>query len=635
MPPKPKFDPNRPFEVASKPKFDPNRPFQAKAEAEVDSTDPKRPAGEEDERGVIARGFDRLFPGASRQIREDFSRIGRGEFGAIEQSKEELDRKIAGGEERAASIQRTAIETGLPVATAPLTGGLSLLPRIGIAAAAGGLGSLAAEPIDPSGSVGEAGQRAATSAAVAAGGEGVGSLVGKGLSAVAKGIFRPTAAGAEAAKFIEEGGGVLDVALQSESRTAKILTSLAETSVGGSKAVSETRGKAIEIAEKPIRDLVEGMQSGLSREEIGVVAKETIEGNVEAFKAKAADLYGEVDKVLGASAKQGSPVAGVSLRSLKARAESLLKEGLPSKSSGSILRDVLALPDEVSFRQASRIRSDLLSVTRDLTDPLANKATGQVKVLQGLIGEAIEGAAAGASVNRFGVREAKRLLKEANAFYREGAKTFNSKFIKQLAAKSPDVIVDAISSNLTPNGVRTLKRVVDTGTLEKIQGEYLAQLIEKSISAQGDIARGTFLSGQKLLTLLRGSGNRTRQAALSELLGPKLAQIQRSARILERTQMRTGAGLSGLNVRAGLEQGSLTIVALATTKAAAAKGLALTLTPYALGKLMTNPTSVRLLTRGFSLPAGSPEAARILAQLSAQAARLDDEEPEQAQAAGR
>lgn len=532
-------------------------------------------------------------------------------------------------QQKANEIGRTNLETGVPAIATGLTGGLGLAPgllaRLGIAGLSGAGGSLAAEAVDPSASAGEAGKRALTNAAVSAGGEGLGSAIAYPFKKLAAGLFRPTPAGAAAAKAIEAEGGVLTPALQSESRPAKLLESVAESSLLGSKAIAEARKSGEKAALAPIERFVDGLRSGYSREELGGIAKEALEGKAEAFKAAASVAYGEVDKVLAATpAAKGLPAVGVSLRALKAEAERMLNSGLGTANATKQLKAILGMADEVSFQQAAEIRSDLLNPVSEVGELLVGKAAGQVKRLTQIADQAMNDSFATASVGRRAQGEALRLWREANALYKEGAELFNARMVKALAAKQPEAVVAAIAQAQKPGTIRTLRTAIgDEQVWKGIQGEFLSDLLLKNTQTAGDVARGTVVSGQKIATALKNFGD----PALNELLGAETATaFKNMVKILERSQQRTGAGLGGLNMRFGVEGlaggGMLLSGGLSPT------GAAVFLTPAMIGQLFTNPRTIKLLTQGFTAPAGSAEATRAVAQIGALLANQPPPQPE-------
>lgn len=517
----------------------------------------------------------------------------------------------------------------LVTAMSVLAGGVApggLLARMGLLAGTGAGSSLGSEVIDPSSGPGEAAGRAIKSGAFNAATEAVGGGLAKAGGKVASGLFKPTPAGAAAAKAIEAEGGVLTPALQSESRLAKNIESVAESSFGGSETIANTRAAATQAALKPIERFVDGMRSGFSREELGGIAQEALEGKAEAFKAAASVAYGEVDKVLKATpAAAGQPAVGVSLRGLKSTAESMLKSGLPSSNAGRQLREVLALPDEVSFQKAAEIRSDLINPVSETGKLLVGKAKGQVKRLAALADRAMDESFATASVGRRAQGEALRLWREANALYKEGAELFNAKMVKALVTKEPEAVVQAITQAQKPGTIRRLKSAVgDEKVWRGIQGEFLSDLLTKNTDTAGDIARGTQVSGQKISTALKNFGD----PALKELLGaPQADAFKRMVKVLERSQQRTGAGLGGLNFRGGTEG-----LGLGLALAGNPQGIVIALTPTVIAKLFTNPRSVRVLTQGFNAPAGSAEATRAMAQLTAMLATdAPEPQPERAQ----
>ena len=427
-------------------------------------------------------------------------------------------------------------------------------------------------------------------------GGGLGSLFAAG-SRVARGVFPPTAAGARAAQAIEAEGGLLTPALQSESRAAKILESIAESSFLGSERISATRTQAIEAAQKPVQKLVEGLSRGASREQVGEIVQDALRGKIDAFKATTEALYRNVDDALAAG---GATEGAVSLLPVKQLARQLLKEageGLKDTSAEGVLRQVAEKADVVPFRAAARLRSDLLSVTRSSQELIGGRAQAGARRLAA----SVDGAIADA-VQSVGP-EALQAFRRANSVYREGAKVFNSQLVGSVARANPEAVVSAIARAKRPGTIRDMRNAIgDPRAWKSVQGAFLKDLLDSSFEASGDIARGTFLSGKKLAGKLTGFGD----DALRELLGEaQLKTFRGAVQALERAQQRTGSGLSGLNIRAGAE-----VYALGSGN------IVLGLTPGAIAQLMTRPSFVRALTQGFNAPPGSRQAIQALNRIS-------------------
>ncbi len=556
-----------------------------------------------DEVGTVGQMFNTVFPGAVDSPRG--AEVRRRRRAAM--TPEDIERENQYMYDFIAKERRQEVETGLQGIAAGLTGGWSLAPRVAMMAGAGGLGSLTSESFDPSGGMKEAAERAGLNALLSGGGELAFGMLSKPFS----GIFKPTAAGAAAAQAIEKEGGVLTPALQSESRLAKNLESIAESSFGGSNAIAAARESGQKAALAPIGRFVDDLRSGFSKEELGGIAQDALEGQFDAFKAATAAAYGEVDKVLAAAPKvAGQPAVSVSLRTLKAEAEKMMKSGLPSANAMRQLKDVLALPDEVSFQAGAEIRSALINPVSETGQLLVGNAKGQVKRLAALADRAMNDSFASSSIGRQSQREVLSVWRDANQMYREGAELFNAKMVKALVSKEPEAVVKAIAQAQKPGTIRTLKAAIgDDKVWRGIQGQFLDDLLRNSTDTAGDVARGTVVSGQKMATALKNFGD----DALNELLGAeRAAGFKNMVKILERSQQRTGAGLGGLNFRGGAEG-----VGIAMVLAGNPKGIVLTLTPWLIGKLFTHKTSVRILTQGINARPGSTEAARAMAQLIA------------------
>ncbi len=515
---------------------------------------------------------------------------------------------------------RTAIEVGAGAATAPFTGGLGLLARLGVAGATGAGASLLAEPGDPTeGGVIEKVKRAAGTGGRFMLGEGIGSLLAKAGGAVARGLLRPkgpdAAARVAAAQAIEAGGGVLPPAQASGRNVARLFQGAAESSTLGAAPIQAAKEGAEEIATQSIRDFADSLPSRYSREELGSVVQDALEGRTKSFLEAAEDAYGAVDDAFekaiqgkvaatGAVIPQGTKVTAeptVSVAGVKQAAAQLLsraKQGLPGKEIQGILGEILEKPDTMTFRAAQRLRSDLLRVTRTGTELIAGQAKGAAKKLSGLVDDAMEASAKAAGPEVF------EAWRRANAGYKKGAELFNSKLVQQLASRQPEAVVDGILKANRPGTVRLAKQAIGDGKIwQSVQREYVERLVTRdAIDAAGEV-----LSGQKVLTRLRNFGD-----SASEVLGAeRVRALEEMARTLKYTQEFTGKKAGGIAIRGASEAGGLALV-LSGSPA----GAAIAIAPSAIGYLFSNPTAVRVLTRGFRAPQGSAEAARAFSQLA-------------------
>jgi hypothetical protein len=165
---------------------------------------------------------------------------------------------------RAAANTRTVAEIGAGAATAPLTGGLGILARLGIAGAAGAGTSLLSETFDPTSSPL---RTAAGTAARFAAGEGIGSAAARIVSAAAPAVTRfAQNQGAKALGFL--GAELRKAGPESARQVAQVALdegvlspfSSSETMLARAEGVQDVAGAAL----KQLRDQIDNLSPGQS-----------------------------------------------------------------------------------------------------------------------------------------------------------------------------------------------------------------------------------------------------------------------------------------------------------------------------------------------------------------------------------
>ena len=469
-----------------------------------------------------------------------------------------------------------------------------------------------------------AGQRALGEGARGALGELLfGAPAAKGLGIAERGALRGPADPVRdmAVEAIERGGGVLPPAQATGSNAARLLQSFAESSAFGAPRLQAARKGAEDIAQRGVQEFAERIPLRYSREELGTVIQDALEGRTRAFMDSAHQAYGRVDEAFDAAIQDEIRRSGavlpagqtataepvVSLGPLRKEAQRLLsqaEQGLPGGEASRILRQVMEKPERVTFQSAARLRSDLLRVTRSSHELIAGQARAAAQRLSRVIDDAMESSAKAAGPQ---VEEAWRV---ANQGYKAGAQTFNSKLVRDLAGRQPEAVVDGILRSNKPGSVRLARKAIgDEQVWRSLQREY----VERLMTRDGIDAAGQVLKGQKMLTQMRRFGESGR-----ELLGaPQHAELEKLAQVLQTTQELTGKGAGGLSMRAVPEGLALSLLATGRPGIAAS----VVIPPIAIGHLFTNPTTVRILTRGFRAPAGSREALRAFGQIGAELAQ--------------
>lgn len=383
------------------------------------------------------------------------------------------------------------------------------------------------------------------------------------------------------------------------------------------------------------------------------VIQNILKGEVQVFKATGGRLYQIADR-LGGNQK----IVDIRPFVLKAQA---LKVDFPLESIGagarSVIRDVekvgrktqkaagppspilneqgVAFPGTpadpggfVTFEQAAKIRSQLLTKTRVITDPSPGATEGAIKALSKEIDIAMN--KAGRELNP----EALAAKRTADRFWANGSKKFNDDFIKSVINnETPEVIFQAAIKDGIPTNIRKIKVALDNPeAFQQFQGTFFEDLLQRSIPEEG----AGIITGSKLQANLRKFG----PEALRELLGRNGAnQIRMLARTLQLAEKGAGRGGEGAIVVQMAQAGAFITLAgagaglffLPEEASSTQKGLggvsiggALLVLggPVALGRFFTDERAVRFLTIGMKEAPGSKTAIRAATQLLARADEL-------------
>lgn len=553
--------------------------------------------------------------------------------------------------------QRALLETaggiGLEVGAAVVNPPGALIRLIGraaytlwpmLAASFGGAGgSLVAEQVDPSANPAEA--------AVKAGGEAfMGSGGGRAVVRTAQG--RPFSGalkeGAEEtqsilSKNVDSTGEPILVSPRMVSNS-KSLTFAEDVAQGAivSARLEKRKGKTIENAIKGYEQFVESfLQRGGNREDAANMVVDAIDEASDIWRATGRGLADKVDKLAPNRAvinmntpvsiatrmidpKTGKPAMKTVQTTMKKWAQTQLDEaegGLGDAGTIRIAQKILDKPDQISFRDAQILRSDLLGAGRqgggDSGIEVIGKAQGAAKTLANAMDKTMEKSvldlnnlfrANGAQPKGDELMAAWRTL---NTHWKEGRDTFNHKLVKAIANIEPEAVVKRFIKPKAFSSIRRIRNMVDNKEVwGNIQGFYLKDAMETSV-VNGQ------LSGKAMLRKFRQMGDE----AMNELFPDKahLAQVKAWAKALDTAQesMKPGTGSTLIK----LSQGGAIAVALgaggASPEAASAAAFIL-LAPWAFNRVLSNPGWAKLLTVGLKAPRGSKAAAGAMGQLLAQ-----------------
>ncbi|MGI9489168.1 MAG: hypothetical protein ACR2RF_25435 [Geminicoccaceae bacterium] len=398
------------------------------------------------------------------------------------------------------------------------------------------------------------------------------------------------------------------------------MQNVAESSLFGGGRLQAVRGKAIDIAGKAVERFTDNLAPNLSREETGTLVQDLIEGGAAAFKAVARGGFKQVDNLLvsgtAASAKQGGP--GVVPRIVditeakKIASDALTRRGLKQPETERIARQILDRPDKVTFAEAQELRSDLLLVSRTIQELIPGQAKTLSRRTSPLIDSAMSQAAK--QLNP----QALVVWRTANRFWKKGIEDFNSRFVKTLLNKDPELVVDTFARRGAVNPVRRVRNLVnktDPDAWPAVQQQFVTGLIQKA-STTGE------LSGRTLSRQIRAFGNDT----LKELFPNAVTRnrFRLLARTLEITQAKAGAeGIGRVAIQLmqpGAVGGMVAGLAAGNTGVIIGSGTIL-FTPQVLSAVLSSPAASGWLIKGIQVSPGSKEFINAMSKLLAAATK--------------
>lgn len=426
--------------------------------------------------------------------------------------------------------------------------------------------------------------------------EGAAELVGRGVAkgigvagrAVGRKIVSPGAKAA--AELLRKSKLGITLAQATDNRTIDLLESIAEGSLIGGGKLQKLKTllipKAIKKAVSSLSDDFAAIAGKLTPEEAGELLLDTLNRKNTAFKRASRSIYKQVDKLIKKSGQTGEIV---NVSALKKFAQNRLKSKvnvLRSTTGDTLLESILALPDNVTFKQASSLRSALLTQARTMS-ATKDVALGATKQLAKLTDSAIENAGKQLSGDAFD------MWRFANKFHREGKEIFNSKLIKGLGkalADNPEKAVSQIFQKGASKQIVLLKNTVDEPTWNVLRHGYIEKILNQAKNADG------VLQGKKFLNSL---DNDVLRAAFNPEEIASIKTLGRSVELLQRPAAAFGA------------TGRL-VVAISQARLISGGALYLTghpgtattilLSPYALGRIATSKKWSKLLIEGLKDP---------------------------------
>ncbi len=487
---------------------------------------------------------------------------------------------------------------------------------------------------------GEAASQIGEAALLGGAGEGAGQGIVRGARGlgILKDSVKPE--GRELIDFVGE-RGVVTPSQATNSRAIDLIQNIAEGAFFGAETIARTKANVKSLVIDGMDNFAQSFVKNTSRAERGEVLQQAVSEGTEAFNVTARTLYAEVDKAV-----QGVRVNYTGLKRKAAASLRTLEAGLPSGTAKATLNRIMKKGDMASFADAQQLRSDLLNLTRNITDPLPARTEGIVKRLAKEVDNAMVAAseklpgreiAAGQSLT------AKDTWRMANQFWKEGKDTFNSKLVKTIVSKEPDEAVDfllAQKSELKVKRMRELVEQFDPSTTtpqigrasssartaagkqawKNIQGALINKIMDAGTTFKDGVK---VLNGNAMLKQINKfmDPNAAGAGTINAFFDPVDARkLQKFARMLAVAEAR-GATEGGKNYIQFMQVGA-GMALLASPFNATAESfrpeLAVALFgPAVLAKVLTNPKVAQFLSTGLKVSPRTEQATTFTTKLAA------------------
>jgi hypothetical protein len=413
----------------------------------------------------------------------------------------------------------------------------------------------------------------------------------------------------------------------SQLPSSQAIEAIAESSLFGANPVAKTKALIRKSAVNLVNDLPETIADGtsnLSARNVTNATKDVLLGNESFHRQVTGQLFDRLDEM-----SAGIPVSSDSVRNV---AQSIRDEFLSIADVGftgelkSNIEKIANLPDQITFSQAQKLRSELLGSIRDIergSQPNSSLVRN-FKKISSVVDESMDTASSELK------GDANRLWRRANALHKADREVFDSKVVQSIVGAASDTNPQAVFDILNSadeQQVSTLiqgltkrvggKEVIDTAALDKIKGGYLAGMISK-LSPE-DAFRSAGKGDAVGDMLLKQFNNIPDQVKNQLFTGAEQTDIIDKFRLLSLSQKSGESGLIGLKAAQALGAVGLAAAPFSEKqrKNLGVAGGVLVLGPSVLASLMLRrPAFTRLLAEGATMSPTSREGIKVTGRLA-------------------
>lgn len=420
------------------------------------------------------------------------------------------------------------------------------------------------------------------------------------------------------------GDAQLTLGLKADNQFIDTLQNITEKSLFGAGEIRAAKEGAKTVAESAVKDFVDPFIKTQDKTSTGKLFQQAISDSQNLWKERMTAGYKAIDKKLvDEDLAYKSIVDMTSYRNLlQQEINKLPLKGINTPNVKKLLQTNLdKTPKALSFSEANNLRSDILSMGRDLTAKDGAKQIGAQKAMAKGITEAMDSTMA---VKTF-PEDVKNAYQTIQNEYKLGKQDFNEKVITRLLEKEdPAVIFETIVSR--SDKPETVKRTLDIinrrfaaeGNTElasqlkdSLKGQFLNNIIGKATIA--DAQYGTSISSAALKKSL-DSYSGTTKVLFDTTEKAELDKLVRTLSFAQGTLSKTKSGGLAGGVFIQLKQAGAAGSILSFGGAGYAGGgltggaAAILAGPYVVGKLLLSPSFNKFLIQGIKAPTAGEKA---------------------------
>ena len=420
------------------------------------------------------------------------------------------------------------------------------------------------------------------------------------------------------------GDAQLTLGLKADNQFIDTLQNITEKSLFGAGEIRAAKEGAKTVAESAVKDFVDPFIKTQDKTSTGKLFQQAISNSQNLWKERMTAGYKAIDKkLIDENLAYKSIVDMTAYRNLlQQEINKLPLKGINTPNVKRLLQSNLdKTPKALSFSEANNLRSDILSMGRDLTAKDSAKQIGAQKAMAKGITEAMDNTMASKTFPE----DIKKGYQTIQNEYKLGKQDFNEKVITRLLEKEdPAVIFETIVSR--SDKPETVKRTLDiinrrfaaegntelAGQLKySLKGQFLNNIIGKATVA--DAQYGNTISSAALKKSLDSYAGTTKEL-FSTGEKAQLDKLIQTLQFSQGTLSKTGSGGLAGGVFIQLKQagaaGSILSFGGAGYAGAGVSGgaAAILAGPYVVGKLLLSPSFNKFLIQGIKAPTAGEKA---------------------------